>query len=284
LAAKTGSDPEPPLTRLLGRERLPIAVALAGITALAWAYLFLLTHHMAAMPSAGPTAGDVMTGMSGMAMTTAGFRPWTPAYFSVTLAMWWVMMIGMMTPSAAPMILMYDRISRGNRAHGVHAVPTGLFAGAYLAVWGLFSVVATFAQLGLESAAVMAPMQPITSPVFGGALFIAAGLFQLTPLKNACLRRCRSPLSFIMGHWRDGTAGALRLGALHGLYCLGCCWILMTLLFVGGVMNLLWIAIVAIYVLAEKLFPAGALIARLGGAAMIAFGIYLIAAAPPWTG
>jgi predicted metal-binding membrane protein len=158
-------------------------------------------------------------------------------------------------------------------------VPTGLFAGAYLAVWGLFSLLAAAAQLGLESAALMLPMGRASSPMLGGALFVAAGLFQLTPLKNACLRNCRSPLSFIMSHWRDGTAGALRLGVVHGLYCLGCCWILMALLFVGGVMNLLWVALIAIYVLAEKLFPAGILIARLGGAAMIAFGVYLIASA-----
>jgi predicted metal-binding membrane protein len=278
LTAKTGAGSEPPLARFLGRGRLPIILALAAITALAWAYLFVLARQMAAMPGA-PMAGGGMTGMSGMSPMTTGFRPWTPTYFGLTFAMWWVMMTGMMTPSAAPMILMYDRISRGNRARGAHAVPTGLFAGAYLAVWGLFSLLAAAAQLGLESAALMLPMGRASSPMLGGALFVAAGLFQLTPLKNACLRNCRSPLSFIMSHWRDGTAGALRLGVVHGLYCLGCCWILMALLFVGGVMNLLWVALIAIYVLVEKLFPAGILIARLGGAAMIAFGVYLIASA-----
>lgn len=279
MTIKTGAGPEPPLARVLARERLPIVLALLGITGLAWGYLFLVDRHMASMAGGMAVPAGGMSNTMAMPAMTGGFTPWTPAYFTLAFAMWWVMMIGMMTPSAAPMILMYDRIRRGNRARGVHAVPTGLFAAAYLTVWGGFSLVATAIQLGLESAALMLPMQRTTSPILGGALFIAAGLFQFTPLKDACLRHCRSPLSFLMGHWREGTRGALALGARHGLYCLGCCWVLMALLFVGGVMNLFWAAIVAIYVLAEKLFPAGRAIARWGGAAMIGFGVYLIASA-----
>lgn len=271
---RAGSDTFP--AGLFTRERLPILAALTAITLLAWAYLSLFAHQMTAGASAMSAAG-AMAAMPGMTM---GFDPWTAAYFTLTFAMWWVMMIGMMIPSATPMILIYDRISRGARARGTRTVPTFVFAGAYLAVWGAFALAATLAQLTLESVALMLPMQRMADPLLGGLVFVTAGLFQFTPLKNACLRNCRSPLSFIMGHWRDGTAGALTLGIRHGLYCLGCCWFLMALLFVGGVMNLLWVAIIAAYVLAEKLFPGGVWIARLGGAALVAFGVYLIATVP----
>ena len=172
---------------------------------------------------------EAMDGMPDMAMPFAA--PWV-------FAMWWVMMLGMMLPSAAPMILMYDTLQRRKRERDEHYVPTTMFVAGYLIVWGAFSVAATAAQWSLLQSSLLSPMLALTSPVWGGVLFILAGIYQLTPFKYACLRQCRSPFAFVLNHWRDGWSGALRMGAGHGLYCLGCCWVLMALLFAVGVMNL----------------------------------------------
>jgi predicted metal-binding membrane protein len=193
--------------------------------------------------------------------------------------MWWVMMIGMMLPSAAPMTLTFATVNRRRRELGTPYVPTAAFVSGYLLAWGAFSVAATAAQWALEHAALMPPMTRLSSPLVGGLVFVAAGLYQLTPLKHACLRRCRSPLAFVLERWQEGTAGALRMGAEHGAYCLGCCALLMALLFVGGVMNLLWAAAIGALVLVEKLLPAGEALARGAGVAAIAFGAWMIARA-----
>src|SRR5262245_37023928 len=199
------------------------------------------------------------------------------------LAMWWIMMIGMMLPSAAPMILTFAAINRSRRARRQPYTPTALFTAGYLLAWGGFSLVATFVQWILEQASLLAPMaMKATSPLLGGLLFIAAGLYQLTPLKRACLRSCRSPFDFVVNHWRDGAGGALRMGVSHGLYCLGCCWVLMALLFAVGAMNLVWVAALAVVVLVEKLFPAGDWIGRIGGLLLIAWGVRLVVAT--WLG
>ena len=255
-------QPDGVLRRLLLRTHLPIAAALAGITIISWAYLFVLAGQMTMM-------------MDGMGMK---FMPWSAMDFVLMFVMWWVMMIGMMTPSAAPMILIFDRIGKGRRKRGQSFVPTTVFAAGYLGAWGVFSLIATLAQWALESAALMVPMMQLTSPYIGGAVLVVAGLYQFTPFKEACLKHCRSPFAFVMNHWRDRTGGALRMGAGHGLYCLGCCWFLMALLFVGGVMNLIWVAIIAAWVLAEKLFPAGQWITRIGGALMVVTGLYFVSA------
>lgn len=193
------------------------------------------------------------------------------------LAMWWIMMIGMMLPSAAPIILTFAAINRGRRSRGQPYTPTALFAAGYLLAWGGFSAAATVAQWVLEQASLLAPMaMKTTSPLLGGLLFIAAGLYQLTPLKNACLTSCRSPFDFVVNHWRDGAGGALRMGVAHGLYCLGCCWVLMALLFAVGAMNLVWVAALTVIVLVEKLFPYGEQIGRIGGLLLIAWGAWLL--------
>jgi predicted metal-binding membrane protein len=193
--------------------------------------------------------------------------------------MWWAMMTGMMLPSAAPMTLTFATVNRRRRELGTPWVPTTVFVAGYLLAWGAFSLAATAAQLGLEHAALMAPMMGLASPLVGGLVFVAAGLYQLTPLKHACLRRCRSPLAFVLERWRDGTAGALRMGIEHGAWCLGCCALLMTLLFVGGVMNLWWAAAIAAWVFVEKIFPRGEALARGAGVAAIAYGVWMIAPA-----
>ena len=264
----------PSLAGLL-RGRRAVVVALAAVTAASWLYMQVLTDRMLAMPG---MAAPAMPGMPGMVMAGA-VQPWTLAQAALTLLMWSVMMVGMMLPSASPMILTFAAVNARRRARGDAFVPTAAFTSGYLIVWAGFSVAATAAQFGLVAAALLAPMTAQASPIVGGVLFVAAGLFQLTPLKYACLSRCRSPLDFIVNHWRDGTAGALKMGMSHGLHCLGCCWALMALMFAGGAMNLLWMAALAAFVFAEKLFPAGRWIARGSGVLMVGYGAYLLAAA-----
>lgn len=251
-------SPASPLLGLLLGQRVAIVVALAGLVVLCWLYLFDEARQMAAMDQA-------------MVMPPKG-----AADLLLLLAMWWIMMIGMMLPSAAPMILTFAAINRNRRARGQPYTPTALFTSGYLLAWGGFSAAATLAQWALEQASLLAPMtMKTTSPLLGGLLFIAAGLYQFTPLKSACLSSCRSPFDFVVNHWRDGAGGALRMGAAHGLYCLGCCWILMALLFAVGAMNLVWVAALAVIVLVEKLLPHGDWIARIGGLLLIAWGVRL---------
>jgi predicted metal-binding membrane protein len=193
-------------------------------------------------------------------------------------AMWVVMMIGMMTPSVAPMILVYARVGRQAVTLGKPFAATGWFAGGYLLAWLAFSLAATSEQWALQRMALLSPMMESTSNVLGGIVLIAAGLYQWTPLKHACLSYCQAPLSFIICHggFRGNPAGALMLGLRHGIYCIGCCWALMALLFVGGVMNLFWIAVLAILVLMEKVIPLGLNIARLAGLVFMAIGGWML--------
>ena len=255
---------------LLKRDRLLVAAALAVITLAAWSYLISLAQGM--------RGGEAdMHGMTGMAMMPQ-FVPWTAAHMLFVFVMWAVMMIGMMVPSAAPMILLYAQVARQARTLGRVFAPTGWFAIGYLVSWTLFAALATAAQYGLERVALLSPMMIGTSRYLGAGVFLFAGAYQLMPLKNACLVQCRSPLHFIQQHggFKAGIAGSLRLGVQHGLYCIGCCWALMTLLFVGGVMNVLWIAAIAIVVLVEKLLPGGTSFARLTGAAAIVTGAWMM--------
>jgi predicted metal-binding membrane protein len=245
------------------RDRAVISACLVLLTALAWAYLFHLDREMSAAME-----HDRMMAEMGMVMD----MPWKATDVFLAVAMWAVMMVGMMTPSAAPVVLLFAGMRRGVGAHPVPAVVVAFVAG-YLLVWALFSVAAALAQWALHQAALLSPMMTTSSARLGAAILIAAGIYQLTPVKGTCLRHCRSPLGFLMAHWREGTAGALRMGLAHGAYCLGCCWALMCVLFVVGVMNLVWVAAIAIFVLVEKVGPAGIWIARVAGVAMIAAGV-----------
>jgi predicted metal-binding membrane protein len=248
------------------RELIAVLSALAGIVVLAWLYLVRVASSMA-MPMSMP-------GMS-MPMDMAGVRPWGPAEFAMTFLMWAVMMVGMMVPTAMPMTLIYMGVVRKAKEDGTVVAPTLAFVAGYIAVWGLFSLAATATQWGLESVALLSPMMVSASPLLGAGLLVLAGAYQLTPAKHACLSHCRSPVHFIAEHWRQGVVGALRMGASHGLYCLGCCWALMLLLFVGGVMNLVWIAAIAFFVLLEKALPRGRVPSWVAGAMMIAAGVVL---------
>jgi predicted metal-binding membrane protein len=179
-----------------------------------------------------------------------------------------------MAPSAAPMLLAFAAVNRRRRERQAPYVPTAVFLLGYVIVWTGFSVVATAVQFLLQAAALLSPALVSTSPVFGAGLLITAGVFQWTPLKNRCLTQCHSPLHFIMVAWREGSRGAFAMGLRHGIYCLGCCWAVMALLFVAGVMNLLWVATLSVFVLLEKLAPR--YISRGGGALMILAGAWLL--------
>jgi predicted metal-binding membrane protein len=186
------------------------------------------------------------------------------------------MMPGMMLPSATPMILTFAAINRNKRARGQSFVPTTVFTAGYLVVWGLFGVVAALADWRLERAALISPLTARLAPDLAAGLVVAAGLYQLTPLKAVCLKHCRSPFAFVLNHWRDGVAGALRMGLAHGFYCLGCCWLLMALLFAIGLVSLTGMGAISALVLAEKLLPARSHVDRIVGLLLLGAGIFLI--------
>ena len=196
---------------------------------------------------------------------------WAAADVVFTFTMWAVMMVGMMSATAAPVLLLFAR-SRVRRADGAVPVPVLTFAVGYFAVWVGFSGLATVAQWALHDAALLSPAMAVASPRVAAALLIAAGVYQLTPLKRACLRHCQSPMNFLMSHWRDGVSGAFQMALRHGMYCLGCCWALMCVLFAVGVMNLAWVAVLTAFILLERLASGGERVSQLGGLALIGLG------------
>jgi len=256
---------------LLRRDRVLGGGALAVLVGAAWLYLF---HAASAMSDRAMPDMQTMPGMA-MAMPARGAWGWVEV--GALVVMWAVMMVATMTPAAAPMILIFAAIHRRRAADGRPAVPTMIFVLGYLVVWTIYSVAAGVVQTALHAAALLSPAMTATSPLLAGGLLVAAGVFQWTPLKRACLAACRSPLSFLMSGWREGRGGALVMGLRHGLYCLGCCWALMALLFVAGVMNLLWVAAIAVAVLVEKVVPRGDRVGRLAGVVLIAAGVLLVA-------
>jgi predicted metal-binding membrane protein len=263
------------LEAVLRRERAIVIAALAILTALAWLDLAWLANDMA-------MGGMDMSGFrmipAGQGLMMPAGAPWQPIEFAYVFAMWTVMMIGMMTPSVAPMILIYARVGRQVEMSGQPFAASAWFAAGYLVAWTAFSLAATFGQWALQRAALLTPMMESASHALGGVVLIAAGVYQWTPVKEACLSYCQAPLTFIMRHggFRREAAGALTLGFRHGLYCIGCCWALMLLLFVGGIMNLLWIAALAMLVLFEKTVPFGKSVSRVAGVAFIAMGAWLL--------
>jgi predicted metal-binding membrane protein len=267
-------------SRFLGwlrHDRAILVAAIAAIAALAWAHL---------LRGAG-------TGMSTFAMTSWRFplpaegsgagTAWDPAYATLMLLMWWTMMIAMMLPSATPFILLHARVTA--RAMGGPEPRRDLgssmiFLSGYLLVWLVFSVLATAIQWVLEASGLLDGIFMWSRNAWlSGCLLIATGLYQLTPIKAVCLSHCRSPVTYLSSHWKNGSLGALAMGLAHGAYCLGCCWLLMALLFVGGAMNLVWIAGLSIIVLIEKLAPAGLHLGRALGVLLVAVGIIVMAGA-----
>jgi predicted metal-binding membrane protein len=257
------------LEAVLRRDRAVVAGALISVMVLSWVWIALgAGMDMSALE---------MTRMPrDMIMTPA---TWTLGYAALMFSMWSVMMVAMMLPSASPLLLIFARISRKERTGGRPYATTGIFAAGYLAAWTGFSVVAVAVQWGLERTGYLSSMMATTSAWLGAGILIAAGLWQLSPIKHICLRHCRSPIAFLAGHWRDGRDGAFCMGLQHGAYCLGCCWFLMALLFFGGVMNLYWIAGLAAFVLFEKLMPLGHWLGYAAGLGLIGWGVYLLATA-----
>lgn len=249
-------------TGLLTRDRALILAGLGGLLALTW--LDTLRRAWGSIPV------GAMADMSGCPM---GAGPWGPVEAATTAAMWVTMMAAMMLPSAAPVLLVFAGVNRRRAERGNVGVPTAVFLLGYLLVWSGFSLAAAGAQWGLHNLTMLSGQDALVSRLAGGLVLIAAGVYQLTPLKRLCLVRCQSPLDFLLTRWRDGAGGALRMGLAHGLYCVGCCWVLMALLFVGGVMNLTWIALLAAFVLAEKALARGLAVSRLAGLALVAWGL-----------
>jgi predicted metal-binding membrane protein len=204
-------------------------------------------------------------------------RAWTGGDLFFTFLMWAVMMVGMMSGAATPVVLLFAAAQSRRGQRGVSTLLA--FGLGYIALWVGFSAFATAAQWSLHQLKLLSPALAASSPTFGGAILVGAGIYQLTPLKGTCLRHCQSPLGFLLTNWRDGLLGALQMGMRHGAYCLGCCWALMGVLFVVGVMNLVWVAALTGFVLLEKTGPAGVAVARVAGVGMVAFGLVLIARA-----
>lgn len=245
-------------------ERLTLISGFVAILLLAWGWL---------LAGAGMEMSAIeMTAMSGMDGWLMQPAMWTPAYGLLIFSMWWVMMVAMMLPGAAPVLMLFARIHQKSKGAGPPLLPTASFALGYILAWGSFGAVATALQWGLESARLMSPMMETTHVWLGAGILIAAGVWQLTPFKAICLRHCRTPLSFLIGSWRAGLFGALRMGLHHGALCLGCCWFLMMLLFFGGVMNLYWIVGLALFVLLEKTLPVGHWLGRAAGVVLVVSG------------
>lgn len=239
---------------VISRDRAIIGSCIIVITTLAWAYLFRLSAQTMTMPMAAS---------------------WSLRDYYFTFAMWSVMMIGMMSASAAPVLLLFSGMQRTRTGRSLDTTVV-LFGVGYAIVWLGFSAVAALMQLQLHNGAILSSSMASTSSIFGGAVLLLAGAYQLTPAKGACLRQCQTPLGFLMTHWREGQRGALVMGLEHGKYCLGCCWALMLVLFIVGVMNLVWVAALSAFILAERFGRTGFYVAQLGGAAMIVAGILVL--------
>ena len=249
--------------RLLVRDRAIVLGGIVGLTALAWL--------------------DLWRRAGGMVMDT-GLPPhtaWSVADLGAAAVMWGVMMIAMMLPSAVPMLLLFSSVQRKRRAQGAAVVPTGLFAAGYLLIWLAWSGLAAALQWALQGLLLLSPHLMTTSTLLGAGFVLMAGLYQFTPWKDACLVQCQSPLAFLLTKWREGPRGTLRMGLHHGAYCVGCCWALMALLFVGGVMDLLWVAGLAVFVLLEKAVARGPWISRVSGVALILWALYLLRSGLP---
>jgi len=253
------------LEAVLRRDRAVVVAILVGVITLAWIYILLGA-------GIGMGLGSEMPNMPDMMMPVA----WTLGYAGLMFVMWWVMMAAMMLPSAAPVLLLFAQANRNKKAGDRPYVPTGIFAGGYLVAWGGFSALAVGLQYELERLGLLSPMMATTSYWLGSAIVLAAGVWQLTPIKAICLQHCRSPIGFLVQSWRPGRLGAFRMGLEHGSYCLGCCWFLMGLLFFGGIMNLFWIIGLAVFILLEKTVPTGSWMGRIVGFGVAAWGAVML--------
>lgn len=247
-------------------RRFLLLVGFGSVIAASWAWLGLMFRDMSAMP-----------GMSGGMTGMAKFDPFAPSYIGGLIVMWVVMQVAMMLPSALPMILGFARMKASERRGARIALPVGLFAGGYLAAWTAFGIAAAMLQAGLTGTEVLSSMSmKVSGSGLAGGILVLAGVYQWMPLKRACLRRCRTPVGFLMTEWREGPLGPLVMGLRHGLFCIGCCWAIMCLLFAAGVMNPIWIVGIAAWVLVEKVAPHGEAMTRLAGVGLIVGGFAMM--------
>jgi predicted metal-binding membrane protein len=268
----------PAQTAVFRRDRVFIVLVLALLTGLAWSYLLWLSADLKMdIKMHVMDMGDFRMIPFGMGFMMPAQMPWRAMEFAFVFAMWSVMMVGMMAPSAAPMILMYARLGRQTETQGTPLAATVCFGAGYFLVWAAFSVLAALVQWALQRAALLDFTMASTSNVLGGLLLVAAGSYQWTHLKDVCLTQCQTPFAFLMrqGGFRRDALGSLMLGVRHGAYCVGCCWALMALLLVGGVMNVLWIVLLALFILLEKVAPFGRQIALVAGVVLVAAGMWL---------
>ncbi len=246
---------------LLQKDRLFLFSGLAAVTVFAWVYML----HMAwAMPG------------KGMHMSKPCLMNWGSGYLAHIFIMWSIMMVAMMLPSSTPMVVMFATVNKQRSKLQGPLVPTWLFVLGYLIIWTAYSALATMTQWGLHIAALLSHAMVITNPIVGGVLLVAAGVFQWTPFRDACMTQCRSPLGFIMTEWREGRRGALMMGLKHGIYCVRCCWLLMALSFVLGVMNMLWMAALTAFMLLEKITDTK-WISRTAGVMLVIWGLWVTA-------
>jgi predicted metal-binding membrane protein len=250
---------------ILKKDRYILIAGLFIICLLSWSYIIYIYRQMYPM------------NMNALFFAMPMSPRWTPTDFSLIFLMWFVMMICMMTPSVSPLILIFSMVNRQKKQRQAPFVPAGYLLTGYFVMWALFSLVATMLQWFLQKINLLNPEMIVTNEVAGGIILIVAGLFQFTHVKIRCLSFCSTPIDFINRHWNEGKKGAFAMGMKNGLYCLGCCWVLMILLFVTGIMNVLWIALIAIFVLIEKLVPRIKWISYTAGAALIIYGVYILA-------
>ncbi len=256
------------LSNAVTSDRAIVGLSLAGITALGWLYVIVEADKMSRMDES---------------MAMPHMMSWDASYLGFLFVMWSIMMVAMMVPSVTPMVMMFTTVNRKRReSDRTDLVPVGVFASGYLIAWMVFSAAAAVAQWTLHAAALVSPMMTSSSAILGGVLLIAGGIYQWTPLKYACLIHCRTPMSFLMTSWRPGRTGALVMGLHHGSFCVGCCWVLMALLFVAGVMNVLWVAAIAAFVFIEKVAPRGDLLGRVAGVLLVAAGTWVIHQGTTW--
>lgn len=252
---------------LLRRDRFILGAGLLAVALLAWAYLLYEAHRM----SVSGVCECLRMKMAGPDGVTWPAATLLPLFF-----MWCVMMVAMMLPSAMPMVLTFAGVTRNRQRLGRPFVPTAIFVSGYIAIWCAFSAIAAASQWLLHRQALLSASMATTSAIFGGVLLVGAGAFQFTPLKSSCLTRCRGPLEFILTRWREGRGGAFRMGLEHGVFCAGCCWALMALLFVAGVMNIFWVAALTALVCLEKILPARARVSLATGVVLAGWGVFIL--------
>ncbi len=252
------------LELILRKDRVFLIGGLIALTALSWWYIIYLYHQMYPM------------NMDALFFAMPMNPQWTLVDFVLLFLMWLVMMIAMMTPSIAPLVLVFAMVNRRKQEVQNPYTPTGFLVTGYFLVWAVFSLIATLLQWGFQKIEWLNPEMIVTNKIVAAFILIAAGLFQFTALKVRCLNHCRNPIDFIHKKWKNGQGGALRMGIENGFYCLGCCWVLMALLFVTGIMNVLWIALLAIFVLIEKLFPRARLISYTAGFVLMVYGGFVL--------